>query len=166
MALRQTVTVSGLRELDKALGELKKSTGKNVLRRVLRKRAEPMADDMRARAPDDPVSPAGRGDDLRTSIGVGTKLTKRQRSLHRKMFRDDKASVEVFVGAGNVPHAHMQEFGVAHHGPQPFARPAWDAGKTRLLDGIGDDLWAEVEKSAKRAARKQVKQTRKRLGLE
>lgn len=158
------VRVEGLRELDKALGQLTKATGKNVLRRVLRRRGQPLADDMRARAPDDPRTSGAA--DLRTSIGVGTKLSRNQAREHRKMFRNDKAAVEVFVGAGALPQAHLQEFGAAHHDPQPFARPAWDSGKTRLLEGIKDDLWAEVEKSAKRAARKRVKQARQRLGLQ
>jgi hypothetical protein len=70
------------------------------------------------------------------------------------MFRDDKAAAEVFVGAGVVPHAHLQEFGTVRHGPQPFARPAWDAGQSRILEGIKDDLWAEIKKAADRLARK------------
>lgn len=149
-----TVKIEGLRELEKALAELPKATGKNVLRRVLLKRGQPLADAMEAKAPDDPAT---GGMDLKTSIGVSTKLSKRQAGLHRKMFKDDKASVEVFVGAGPVPHAHLQEFGTINHGPQPFARPAWDSGKGPLLAGLKDDLWSEVEKAAKRLAKKQAR---------
>lgn len=145
------VRIDGLRELDRALAELPKSTGKNVLRRVLRKAGEPMAADMKAKAPDDPGT---GGNDLRSSIGVGTKLSKRQAKLHRKMFKSDKAAVEMFVGAGAVPHAHLQEFGTAHHGPQPFARPAWDSGKGQVLETIKSDLGDEIAKAAKRLARK------------
>lgn len=151
------VRIDGLKELDRALGELPKATGKNVLRRVLRKRAEPIAEDMRAKAPDDPRT---SGNDLRGSIGVGTKLSKRQAKLHRKMFKNDKASVEMFVGAGPVPHAHLQEFGTSRHGPQAFARPAWDAGKGPLLEGLKDDLWQEIQKAAQRLARKTARQAR------
>lgn len=151
---RQTVKITGLRELENALRELPKATGKNVLRRVLRKRAEPMADAARSSAPDDPATGAG---DLRSSIAVSTKLSKRQASLHRKMFRDDKAAVEMFVGAGPVPQATQQEFGNINHGPQPFMRPAWDSGKDQILDGIKDDLAEEIDKAAKRLARKAAK---------
>lgn len=151
---RVTVKVSGLRELDRALGQLPKSTGKAVLRRVLKKAGQPMADDMRAKAPDDPET---GGNDLRSSIGVGTKLSKRQAKLHRKMFKNDKASAEVFVGAGKVAHAHLQEFGTAHHGAQPFARPAWDAGKMQALETIKTDLWSEIDKAAIRLAKKAAK---------
>ncbi|WEX07373.1 HK97-gp10 family putative phage morphogenesis protein [Chelativorans sp. AA-79] len=145
------VRVEGLRELEQALSELPKATGKNVLRRTLRKAGEPIAEDMRAKAPDDPDT---SGEDLRNSIGVGTKLSPNQRSAHRKMFRDDRASVEMFVGAGPVPQAIQQEFGNVNHGPQSFARPAWDAGKDGALETIKTELGNEIGKAAKRLARK------------
>ncbi|WP_274875080.1 HK97-gp10 family putative phage morphogenesis protein [Sinorhizobium meliloti] len=65
----------------------------------------------------------------------------------RKEFKNDKASAEVFVGAGPVPHAHLQEFGTSRHGPQPFARPAWDAGKNQVLDTIKDELAVQITKA-------------------
>lgn len=74
--------------------------------------------------------------------------------MHRKEFKNDKASAEVFVGAGPVPHAHLQEFGTSRHGPQPFARPAWDAGKNQVLDTIKDELAVQITKAAQRLARK------------
>ena len=146
------VRIAGLRELEKALGELPKATGKSVLRRVLLKRGKPVADAMAAQAPDDPDT---GGNDLKGSIRVSTKLSKRQRKLHRKF--GGKAAVEAFVGAGPDPAAHNQEFGNINHGPQPFARPGWDATKDAVLDGIKDDLWSEIAKSAARLAKKQAK---------
>lgn len=148
MAVR--VKVEGLRELDRALAELPKATGKNVLRRVLRKAATPMADSMRAKAPVDEGA-------LRASIGVGTKLTRRQASQHRKMFKSDKASVELFVGAGGLPQAITQEFGTFKEPPQAFARPAWDAHRYQVLDVVAADLGEEIAKAAKRVARKLAK---------
>jgi HK97 gp10 family phage protein len=142
-----TVRVDGLRELDAALGELPKATAKNTMRRVLRKVAEPMAADMKAMAPVDEG-------DLRDGIGVGTKLTRRQSAMHRKMFGSDKASVEMFVGAGGHPQAHLREFGSDGHAPKPFARPAWDAHQRPMLESIKADLWAEIAKAAARQARK------------
>lgn len=148
--MRTKVRVEGLRELDKALGELPKATGKNVLRRVLRKAAEPMAADMKAKAPVDEGH-------LVASIGVGTRLTRRQASLHRKMFRNDRASVEMFVGAGGLPQAHLREFGGDDAPPHPFVRPAWDGHKMGTLDTIKDELGGEITKAAKRLARKRSK---------
>jgi HK97 gp10 family phage protein len=77
--------------------------------------------------------------------------------MHRKMFKSDKASVEVFAGAGVIPHAHLQEFGTVNHGPQPFARPAWDSNKGRALETIRNDLGDEIAKAAKRLAKKAAK---------
>jgi HK97 gp10 family phage protein len=151
---RETVKIHGLRELEAALADLPTATGKNVLRRVLNARAQPIADAASSMAPDDPAT---GGHDLRSSIGVSTKLSPRQKGLHRKMFKDDKAAVEMFVGAGPLPQAHLQEFGTVHHGPQPFMRPAWDEGQGQLLDGIAADLWSEIDKAAKRVAKKRAK---------
>jgi HK97 gp10 family phage protein len=141
------VKVEGLRELDKALKELPQATGKAALRRVLKKAGEPIAQQAEAAAP----VLTGQ---LRASIGVGTKLTKRQGSLHRKMFRDDKAAVEIFVGAGGLAQAHLREFGGDDAAPQPFMRPAWDANKMAALKTVKTELWTEIKKSAARLARK------------
>ena len=52
------------------------------------------------------------------------------------------------------PQGIWQEFGTVNQPPQPFMRPAWDGGKDALLDGIADDLWAEISKAAARQAKK------------
>lgn len=147
--MRVTVRVDGLREIDAALKELPKAAGKTAMRRVLKKRAEPIAEMMRSLAPDDPET---GGKDLRNSIGVSTRLSPRQRRQHRKI--DDRAGVEMFIGAGPLPQAHLQEFGTAHHAPQPFARPAWDAHKGALLKGIGADMWLEIQRATERLRRR------------
>jgi HK97 gp10 family phage protein len=149
------VKVEGLRELGIALSALPKATAKSVLKRVLTKRAKPMAQTMFALAPDNPAT-TGKGD-LRTSIGVSSRLSKRQARLHRKAYKDDKQFAEVFVGAGALPQAHMQEFGTEHNRPQAFARPAWDKHQGLILEGLKDDLWAEIQKTAKRVALKKAK---------
>ena len=77
--------------------------------------------------------------------------------LHRRMFKSTRASVEMFVGAGPVAHAHMQEWGTVHHGPQPFARPAWDAEKMRALETVKKELANEIMKSARRLARRRAR---------
>lgn len=155
--MANTVRVDGLKELEAALKELPRATGKSVLRRVLKKRAEPIADAMRSKAPVDIEG----GGQLRDSVGVSTKLSKRQRGLHRKAFKNDKASVEMFVGAGPLPQAHLTEFGGPNNSPVGWARSSWDAGKAELLDGLKADLWAEVEKAAARHARKMARLARK-----
>lgn len=155
MKTTSRVKIDGLRELEAAFRDLPKATARNALRRVLDKRAAPIVATMRSLAPDDPKTPESK--DLKGSIAAGIKLSKRQARLYRKESKDDKQFAEVFVGAGPKPHAHLQEFGTRFHGPHPFVRPAWDKHQTALLSGIGEDLWKELEKAAKRRAKRLAK---------
>ena len=70
------------------------------------------------------------------------------------MFRDDRAAVEVFAGAGALPQAHLQEFGTRHHPAQPFMRPAFDAEGRKTLDRLATEMWADIERTAARQARR------------
>lgn len=112
-----------------------------------------MAEDARRLAPD---NPATDGNDLKGSIRVATKLN----GYARRLQKSSKTFAEAYMGPGGdgnakaPPQGVQQEFGNKNHSPQPFMRPAWDAGKAELLDGIQDDLWAEIDKAAQRAARK------------
>lgn len=135
---RTTVRVEGLRQVDQALGELGKTTGRNVLRRVGIARMEPLADAMRNRAPVD----AG---DLKDSIAVSTRNPRKNRK---------QSTVEVHAGPGRHPQAHLREFGGDGNPPEPYVRPAWDGGKDELLNGLKDDLWSEISKAAARQAKK------------
>lgn len=141
------ITIEGLDEIQEALRKLPDSTAKGVIRRVLKSRAQPIADHARQLVPVDEGH-------LRNSIRVGTKLTRRQKRAHVKR---DPSDVEMFIGAGPHPQAHMQEFGTSQHGAQPYLRPAWDAGKMRLLEGIKDDMWKEIRKTAERRAKRAAK---------
>ena len=135
--------LEGRRELEAALRDLPRATGKGVLRRVLKKRAQPVARSAKSK-----VSVAEG--QLRDSIKVGTRLSKRQASLHRKS--GDRGTIEVFVGAGPLPQAHLTEFGSVHNSPKPFMRPSWAIEKGRVFEGIGVDLWKELRKTAARHA--------------
>ncbi|MFQ6756940.1 HK97 gp10 family phage protein, partial [Cereibacter sphaeroides] len=95
-----TVSVTGLREIEAQLAKLSKATGKAALRRALKTAAQPLADLAQSKAP------VGDTHTLAPSITVGTRLSERQAKRHRRMFRDDRASVEMFVGAGPLPSAH------------------------------------------------------------
>ena len=148
------VKLEGFRELEAALANLPKATAKNVLKRTLMKAADPIDEDASARAP---IDLGG----LQRSVVTGTKLTKSQRSsgptLTAEGFRSDaKNYVEVHVGTSR-PRGQFMEFGTFKDMPQPFMRPAWDANKNKALDTIKVTLGREIEKSAKRYARKLAK---------
>lgn len=139
------VKVEGLRELDKALMTMKQSTARGVVRRVLLKAAQPIADDMAARAPRDTGY-------LGDHIDTGVRLSRRQSKISPK-----RSDVEVFAGASRVIQATLQEFGTSDAPPQPFARPAWDAGKMKALGDIKAGLGEEIAKTAARAAKRALK---------
>lgn len=142
MRLRPTFKIQGLREVERGLRELPKATRTNVLKRALMKAAAPIESAAVAGAP-------RLSGDLKRHTATGTKLSRRQRRLFPKT-----SKVEVHVGADTRPQAHLQEYGTAHHRPQPFMRPAWDGNKMRALGSIKRDIEHEIEKSRARAARK------------
>lgn len=140
------VKVEGFKELAHALEQLPQATARNTLKRVLKKAAEPTRSAAQEKAP----VLSGR---LRTSIVVGTQLTRRQKADAK---RQTTYFAEVHVGTASG-HGIPQEFGTVDHAAQPFMRPAWDANQNGALKIIGDDLGNEIEKAAARRARKLAK---------
>lgn len=143
--------LEGFAELDKALGQLPKATAKNTLRRVLKKAAVPVDDAASHAAPTD----TGR---LELSVVTGTQLTRSQRGAAARLtdggFRSaSKNYVEVYVGT-KLSRGMFQEFGTFKDVPNPWFRPAWEATQDIALGIIKSDLGAEIEKAAKRYAKK------------
>jgi HK97 gp10 family phage protein len=173
-APRVKVRVEGLSELSANLGELSKATARNVLRRVLMKAGEPMAEAMRQKAPDDPST---EGRDLKSSIAVSPRLKNSVGQAEfasvmrmggsvaqaRTAMRDARRAAngsfaEVYVGPGRGgAHGVLQEFGTVNHPPQPFMRPAWDQEKDGALEIIKRELGGEIDKAVKRARVRRAK---------
>jgi HK97 gp10 family phage protein len=151
-----TFKLEGFKELDEALGKLPKATAKNVLKRTLNKAADPIDEDASAAAP---VGPTGK---LQRSVITGTRLTRSQRGARASVQLDgsfrsaSKNYVEVHVGTA-LSRGLFQEFGTFKDDPQPFMRPAWEGNKMKALDIIKVTLGAEIEKAAKRYAKKLAK---------
>lgn len=139
------IRVEGLKELNEALQEFSKATERNIVRRALLKAGEPIMHAAASRAP------RLRGS-LQASVTEGTKLSRRQKALNRQV-----SGVEVFVGPGALVQAITQEFGTVNHPPQPFMRPAWDENSRRALDVFKLAMTVEIDKAAKRAAKKALK---------
>ncbi len=142
---KQTFRIEGLSELKEALTELPKATGTNTQKRALTKAGELIE------ATAESLAPVFKGG-LKKSITVGTKLSGRQKSQHKK-----ESKVEVFVGPGSMTRAITQEFGTYFHRPHPFMRPAWEQQKMNALESIKDLLAEEIEKARARLARKAAK---------
>jgi HK97 gp10 family phage protein len=141
--MKTTVKLEGLREVKATLQRLRATTETSIIKQVLSARAEPIAETARR------LAPVEHGD-LQGGIVVSDRLTARQRGLHQKRGPNE---VEVFVGAGPHPQAHLQEFGTSHHPAQPFMRPAWDQHKEKALEGIVADFWAAIKKALARGGR-------------
>lgn len=174
MANSTRLRIEGLADLEKALDNLSKSTGRSVLRRSMRKAAEPMAEMARTLAP----VKTGK---LRDSIKFGSLLNGSQRKLQRKLTVEERAAVELFLGPSYVKGSggrvgHLVEFGTAPHlngglfpgtmhpgtAPQPFMRPAFDAEARPTINRLKPILWAEIGKAAARAARKAARAAKAR----
>lgn len=168
------VKVEGLRELDAALGQLSKGAARGVLRRVLERAAQPIAKKAVDLAPDDPNGPAK---DLKWSIRISSRLKNevgnaefaaamragRGKAAARQALRDARrasnegsfAITHVGPVAGrNASVGMKQEFGVAHHPPHAFMRPAWDAHSREALEIIKRDLGQEIGKAVTRAQKR------------
>lgn len=142
------VKVEGLKELDRALGELKVTTARNIARRSLKQVLEPMAEAARQGVAQD------RTGALRASIGITS-----GRPKGRNYKRQDR--IEVHMGPGQQPQGIQEEFGNRHQGPRPFMRPAWEKEKHGALDSLAGVLGEEIDKAAQRAARKAARLAKK-----
>lgn len=163
--------IVGALELAQALRDL--GTDRLIratLKRALLKAAEPVAADARRRAP------RGTSKDghphMADKIAVSTTLSRRQRSGDQRGWNargeTSDNTARVYIGAAPRGPAVLAEFGT---GPrhtkkgkgtgqmpaQPFMRPAWDAGGQKVLEEFIPMLWAEIERSAARLARRTAK---------
>jgi len=166
-----TVSVSGLKELDQALGELPKATARNVLKRTLNKAAVPMVEEAKRQAP---VRTGKLRDSIMASArvkntvgnseysaamraGLGKEAARSALLAARKAKKGQGSFAEVYIGpargGGIIRYAHIVEFGSVDTAPQPYMRPAWDATKDKMLTIIKDELGNEIIKAARRVGR-------------
>ncbi len=180
--MKLTVKTEGFAELDKAIGEFSKATGRNIMRRAAMAGGEVIA----ARAKEIAKGSKDTGE-LMDSIAVSTKLGGRAKGMSRKA-----SEVEVFVGPSDDVRfrAHFIEFGTApgkrggragerstdvkqangvgrkvyrtHPGnkPQPFMRPAFDEKAEEAIDAVAAALRVEMAKATERARRKALRAKR------
>lgn len=171
MSGRVVVSLSGFRELDRALGELPKATARNVLKRTLIKAGEPIAENARNLAPVD-------SGNLRESIAVSARLKNKVGNAEfsaamraglgkdsavkamrdaRRAARGQGSFAEAYVGPatgkGVIGYAHLMEFGTSTLSAQPYMRPAWDSEQRKALDIIKAELGNEIIKAARRIGR-------------
>lgn len=173
------VSVSGLRELDQALGLLPKATARNVLKRTLDKAAQPIVDEAKQLVP---VKTGALRDSIIASTrvknkvgaaeysaamraGLGKQAARSALIAARRANRGQGSFAEVFVGPkrggkwGVIRYAHIVEFGSVKDAPQPYMRPAWDGNKDQALSIIKAELGSEIIKAARRVGRSKKQST-------
>jgi HK97 gp10 family phage protein len=164
-----TVKLSGFKELHSALNKLPRAAAKTTATRALTRAAQPLAD--RAAA----LAPVETGE-LKSSIIVSTKLVNQlgKKEFHEVMksggtkkeagaaMRAARAGQEgqwlsvVYMGPSKAKSKKdgikrmAQEFGTVNHAPQPYMRPAWEAGKSQALEDIKRELAREIMATARR----------------
>jgi HK97 gp10 family phage protein len=163
--MKTTLKVEGFAAFDAALAELPDAVGKGVLRRTLKKAAEPTYLAAKAKAPARPAdAPAKyfkrsgqqrlrRPGTLDALVQSTDKLTPRQR---RTVRREGKAYVEWYVGTRD-PVGRLIEYGTSDTAAVPFLRSAFEAHKAEALEIIRRELRIEIDKAAKRLAKKRAK---------
>ena len=140
-----SVKVEGLKDLEKALMQLKDTTAKATVRRAGKKALEPTAEKAVQLAP---FNEASGPYHLKDSISISTKAT--------RTAEKGKSRVEIYCGVHKEQSkvGIQQEYGNIIHGPQAFMRPAWDQTKMQVLARFTDSMWEETKKSIARAERK------------
>jgi HK97 gp10 family phage protein len=168
---KEFVTVEGLSELDAALKELPKATGKNVIRRSLIAAAQPILDEatqlivVRRVTPQIAMSKVkfSGGDAgkraFAEAMARGASREEAGEAAHEANASDTGEGSGITAGVLSVGPTRRAfygfEFGTIRQAPQPFMRPAWDGNKTGALDIITEQLAAEIKKAAARIAAKQ-----------
>ena len=182
-----TFRLEGFPDLERALEEVaKQSTRVAITRRALQKAAVPMRDKAKQYAPIDQgdleqsivlstratgeVGRAAYAATMRGGGDAGTALAAMRDA--RRAFKainppailylgpTQKAFYAKFVELGTRARLNGGAYaGTMHPGtsPQPFLRPAFDSEAKATIDRLAPLIWSEIDKSAKRAARRAAK---------
>lgn len=160
MAKRPSFDLQLSGNLKENLQQLPERMQKPVIRRAMLRLAQPMVS----------AAQANIGDSVKTGrtqqrIIVSATLSRRQRRGQVK----DKNVITVYMGVQPSRKAHLIEFGsgpryhktgkyVGQMPASPYLRPAFDAGAQPYLQGLGRVIGEEIEKTAARWSRKQMRQ--------
>lgn len=121
-----TMSFSGGQELAAALSTLSMRLSTSILRGALVEAAEPIRDEMAAKAPR-----SDRAPHIADHIGISNART------------DDQAAVAIGPTKG-FAYGLPLELGTVDTPAQPFARPAFDGNEQKALTIVGDVLWREL----------------------
>ena len=167
-----TMKVEGLQDLEKALKELPRATGKNVIKRSLITAAQLFVDTAQALIKVRRVYPAIVKSKLKVSSGDAGKRAfaaalargatreeagEEAHEANAAAAGDEKITSGQIVVGPTTRAFYGFEFGTYQQAPQPFMRPSWDTNKEKAVDTIKEAIKDEIDKAAARLAKKALK---------
>lgn len=144
-----TLKVAGFVELEKALRRLPEMIAGPVLTAALRKAGAPMAATASRLAPRSGTpGPQGHmADSIKLRSMKNGEETARAEGLN-------DFEVNLALGPDRRHfYGSFSEFGTVHQSARPFMRPAWDQHKDEVLAILGKELWAGIDRAARRLAK-------------
>lgn len=169
-----TATVSGLKQLNDTLDALSFQNRRRVLERVLLRRAQPIVQAAKQKAPYDyydlersiqaTLTPPHNLMNARKAFGqvIAAGGTVGAARAAAKAYGANPPTV--YIGPGRNPQSSLQEFGTSHHRAQPYMRPAWDQNQNAALIGIAADIQQEINATAARVAKRAANRAAKAAG--
>lgn len=157
--MRVGVKFEGGAELSRALRELGEESTKTG-RTSLRATANELRAVLRETAPVG-TGPTTKKRRLKNGQSVTYdygRLRDNIRVREQRAIRDN--SVVMAVSTGNAFWAVFREFGTVDQPARPWFRPVWDSMQTRLIDYLGKRLWDNIDRTARRQARRAAKAER------
>ena len=148
------VEVEGLEELDRALAQVPDALRRNVVLAALRKAAQPMVREAKARARRG-SDPRRRGSQKQRSSGESERIGHGADSITARAVRTDRRNEAAIAIGPDAKHWYMLfvEFGTSRQAPDRFLTPAFEIHKERAVTLIGEELWKSLSRTAKRLAR-------------
>ena len=146
--------VLGFKELDAALAQLPVALRRQVVLRALRRAAQPMVRDARAKARRG-KDPRKRGSMKQRKSGESESIGHGADSIAARAAKSDLPTQAAVAVGPDARHWYMKflEFGSAHQTADRFLTPAFETNKDAAVEAVGQELWKEIAATAKRLAR-------------
>lgn len=171
--VKKSFQVEGLKDLEAALQELPKATGKNAIRRALTAAAQPIVQTATVLIKVRRIRPAIVVSRIKFASGAAGKMafaeamkagaTRAEAGeiAHAANIEAGGEGTEVTSGVATIGPTRRAfygfEFGTKHIAPKPFMRPAWDAHKAQALTIMRSELKDQIEKARIRIVKKQLR---------
>ncbi len=148
------VDVEGLEELDRALAEIPEALRRNVVLAALRKAAQPMVREAKARARRG-TDPRRRGSQKQRTSGESERIGHGVDSITARAVRTDRPNEAAVALGPDAKHWYMLfvEFGTSRQAPDRFLTPAFEIHKEAAIKVTGEELWKSLSRTARRLAK-------------